>query len=79
MAKALSEEQIEDLIEFKGTPGYKALFALIEAIVQNEERRVLSYNLETGDKEQLAILKSLAEGGRKVLTNLRKELTRLVP
>lgn len=75
--KTLTIEESEALLDLTQHPGRSPLLAVMELLVQNQERAVLAYDLGSGNVQSLLNLKSQAEGARKLLFAVTSHLEQI--
>lgn len=66
----LDRDDTDALLELMVGHGWKPLLAAVENLVNDEEQRLLKYNLEDG-AEKLVHAKARVEGARRLASNLR--------
>jgi hypothetical protein len=73
----LNGEEKLDLRELIGHPGLKACLKMMEACVEDMERRVITIPLKSEQNNELIFAKARAEGARQLAANMNLLLQEL--
>lgn len=73
----LPAEDAAALLDLSQHPGVRPLLIVAGALARDLEEAVIRYDLSSGDEKKLVVLKSQAEGARKLLHAITSHLERI--
>lgn len=77
MAKNLSQDGRDQILELMDMPGWQLILEQLEACVEVRERDVLSLDLSNSNSNELVIRKARAEGARQAVADFQRRLKTL--